>query len=69
MSNAVSYLQKLIHEDANPMMIGNYLMKIEKAMKNIESWVSDMNAETAEKIKSNVSTARKNIELIKTQLK
>ena len=68
MSKATSYLQKVISEETNPMMIKNSLMKVESAVKNIESWIGDMNAETAEKIKSNVSTAIKNIELIKTQL-
>jgi len=68
MSKAIEYLKKIITEEANPMLIDNYLSKIENAVKNIKSWTSDMNAETAEKIKSNVSTAIKNIELIKTQL-
>jgi hypothetical protein len=68
MSNATNYLQKIINEETNPMLVKNYLMKVEKAVKNIESWIADMNPETAEKIKSNVSTAIKNIELIKTQL-
>lgn len=68
MSKATEYLQKVINEEANPMLIKNYLSKIEHAVKNIEGWADDMNSDTAEKIKSNVSTAIKNIELIKTQL-
>lgn len=68
MSKADAYLKKVINEEANPMLIENSLIKIESAIKNILDWTADIPAEIAEKIKSNVNTATKNINLIKKQL-
>jgi septation ring formation regulator EzrA len=53
----------------NYMMVELDVQKIEKALKNIETWISDMSPEVAEKIKSNLLAANKSIEKIKEQLK
>jgi rubrerythrin len=53
----------------NFMLVELDIQKIEKSLKNIESWIPDMSPEISEKIKSNLYTANKSIEEIKKQLK
>jgi NAD-dependent SIR2 family protein deacetylase len=53
----------------NLMMVDLDVQKIEKALKNIETWISDMPHEAADKVRSNLLTANKSIEKIKEQLK
>lgn len=58
----------IINEKNNPMLVLHFLHKVELDVKNIASWMPDMNDTVADKVKHLSDDAIKNIELIKTEI-
>jgi gas vesicle protein len=57
-----------INEKNNPLLVLHFLSKIENDVKNIASWIPDMNGTVAEKIRRITDDAIKNIEQIKQEI-